>query len=95
MKREMQFGLIIMIYCVFVCFHHTGAFLLLAAGLCAIGSAFALYIIQPYEAIFKWVNIYTCFIERTAGKRCDIGRMAHQASQMNRSNHYTLITRQL
>lgn len=46
-----------MIYCVFV-FHHTGAFLLLAAGLCAIGSAFALYIIQPYEAIFKWVN--TC-----------------------------------
>lgn len=36
----------------------TGAFLLLAAGLCAIGSAIAMYIIQPYEAIFKWVNIY-------------------------------------
>lgn len=33
-----------------------GAFLLLAAGLCAISSAIAIYIIQPYDAIFRWVS---------------------------------------
>lgn len=52
--------MLMMIFILFFNFF-AGAFVLLAAGLCAIGSAIGIFLVQPYDAIFRWVSIYTFF----------------------------------